>query len=135
MAHGSYVIILPKELEGTPNILEESYHIPRLVNIRGTRDVQPPIYSVYIGRRMTMGGWDLQASIFANPFKAKDGDISGMVNNYREWVLQQPHIMDRLKDLRDQTLGCWCYPNQCHGDVLIDLYVEKVLGGIRYKIK
>jgi hypothetical protein len=84
---------------------------------------------------MTMGGWDLQGSIFANPFKANAANgVSGAVNNYREWLLQQPHILNQLGSLRDQTLGCWCYPNQCHGDVLIDLYVEKVLGGARYAL-
>ena len=29
-----------------------------------------------------------------------------------------------LFELKDKTLGCWCYPEKCHGDVLIEL-VEK----------
>lgn len=131
MAKPSYVIILPD----VPGVFEESLHIPKLVNLRGTRDQRPPIYTVYIGRRMTMGGWDLPASIFANPFKAKDyPDINGVVNDYRQYVLQQPHLLNQLSSLKDQTLGCWCYPDRCHGDVLIDLYVEKVLGGVRYRL-
>jgi hypothetical protein len=29
--------------------------------------------------------------------------------------------MDRLPELKDKTLGCWCKPEKCHGDVLAEI--------------
>jgi len=26
--------------------------------------------------------------------------------------------MDSLIELKGKTLGCWCHPKQCHGDIL-----------------
>ena len=28
---------------------------------------------------------------------------------------------DSLPELKDKTLGCWCKPEKCHGDVLVEL--------------
>jgi hypothetical protein len=46
------------------------------------------------------------------------------VSKYREWILQQPHLLDKLESLRGKTLGCWCKPKACHGDVLVQLLRE-----------
>ena len=32
--------------------------------------------------------------------------------------------MRRLHELNGTTLGCWCKPNPCHGDVLVKLVQE-----------
>ena len=32
--------------------------------------------------------------------------------------------MNRLAELDGKTLGCWCAPNPCHGDVLVRLCEE-----------
>jgi len=29
--------------------------------------------------------------------------------------------MDEFRQLRGKTLGCWCKPEACHGDVLLEL--------------
>jgi hypothetical protein len=29
--------------------------------------------------------------------------------------------MNQLHELKDKTLGCWCKPEKCHGDVLAAL--------------
>ena len=29
--------------------------------------------------------------------------------------------MNDLDELKGKTLGCWCKPNNCHGDILIEL--------------
>jgi hypothetical protein len=78
-------------------------------------------YDVYIGRPSDWG----------NPFthiKDKSTRAEFIVRNreeaiskYREWVISQPEMMKRLEDLRGKTLGCWCKPKSCHGDVIIEL--------------
>ena len=78
-------------------------------------------YDVYIGRPSDWG----------NPFthiKDRSTRAEFIVRNreeaiakYREWVISQPEMMKRLEELRGKTLGCWCKPKSCHGDVIIEL--------------
>lgn len=46
------------------------------------------------------------------------------VKAYEEWVKRQPHLMAALHELKGKTLGCWCAPQACHGDVLARLAEE-----------
>ena len=67
---------------------------------------------VYIGRPSKWG----------NPFVVgKDGNREEVIDKYREWIEHQPKLLEDLKELRDKTLGCWCKPKSCHGDVLVEL--------------
>jgi hypothetical protein len=80
---------------------------------------------VYIGR----------PGIWGNPFtylkdkktKAKYivSSREEAIEKYREWILTQPHFLSRLFQLKGKTLGCWCKPKLCHGDILIEL-IEKL---------
>ena len=66
-------------------------------------------YDVYIGRPSKWG----------NPFLiGRDGTREEVVAKYREWVERQD--LDPT-ELRGKTLGCWCAPKPCHGDVLVEL--------------
>lgn len=69
-------------------------------------------YDVYVGRPSK---WGNQFVI------GKDGTREEVVQKYREWLLEQPELMASLHELKDKTLGCWCSPNLCHGDVLAEL--------------
>jgi hypothetical protein len=82
-------------------------------------------YDVYIGRPSKWG----------NPFSHKEGTIAEFkvngraeaIKKYEEWVLTQPHLMSSLIELRGKTLGCWCSPKPCHGNVLsklVERYVD-----------
>lgn len=69
-------------------------------------------YDVYIGRPSKWG----------NPFLiGRDGTRAEVVQKYRDWLVQQPHLMQSLPELRGKVLGCWCSPLRCHGDVLLEL--------------
>lgn len=73
-------------------------------------------YDVYIGR----------PSIWGNPFViGKDGSREEVVLKYREWLLNQPELIEKAKlELKDRILACWCSPLACHGDVLVEIANE-----------
>ena len=78
-----------------------------VINVRLTNN-----YDVYIGR----------GSPWGNPFHiGVDGTREEVIQKYREWLLQQPHLMAKLPELQGLALGCWCKPLPCHGDVLAKL--------------
>jgi len=74
---------------------------------------------------------------FGNPFKMeKDGGEytrEGCVEAYREWfrekVENDPEFRVAVENLRGETLGCWCKPKACHGDVIVD-YLRSVEPGM-----
>jgi len=79
-------------------------------------------YDVYIGRG--------KGSIWGNPFThIEKGTLARFVvasreeaiAAYRKWILGQPELLARLPELQGKTLGCWCAPLPCHGDVLAEL--------------
>lgn len=45
------------------------------------------------------------------------------IESYREWITKGDgqHLLNDLHELKDKTLGCWCKPDSCHGDVLAEL--------------
>ncbi|WP_431928463.1 DUF4326 domain-containing protein [Amycolatopsis tucumanensis] len=73
----------------------------------------------YIGHRGNRHSWP--ESDFANPF-VKEGktDRAAMVRHYREYLDGRPDLLDRLGELSGRALGCWCAPEPCHGDVLLE---------------
>jgi hypothetical protein len=76
-------------------------------------------YDVYIGRPSKWG----------NPFSHKDGTLAEFkvnsrkeaIEKYKEYILNNPYLLSDLIELKDKTLGCWCKPLSCHGDILIEL--------------
>lgn len=80
-------------------------------------------YDVYIGRPSKWG----------NPFthiKDKKTKAEYVVSSreeaiekYREWITEGEgkHLLKDLHELQGKTLGCWCKPKPCHGDVLVEL--------------
>ena len=85
-----------------------------------------PEGAVYIGRAVKplrlRGGMRLRRSKWANPFViGRHGTRAEVIAKYREWIVQQPELMASLHELRGRDLVCWCAPNPCHGDVLLEL--------------
>jgi len=72
-------------------------------------------YDVYIGR----------GSKWGNPFRiGPDGSREEVIEKYREYILKKPELLKSLHELKDNTLGCYCKPLACHGDILIELIGE-----------
>ena len=73
-------------------------------------------YDVYIGRPSKWG----------NPFAiGRDGTREQVIARYERWLLTQPELVASLHELEGKTLGCWCAPRACHGDVLARLAAEQ----------
>lgn len=94
----------------------------RVVRLRRTDDRIVQGCDVYIGREWHKGGWDFDASKWANPFRAAKASEKGeTVERYRDYLMDNPDLMSQLEELKGKTLGCWCKPGPCHGDVLVEL--------------
>ncbi len=77
---------------------------------------------VYIGRACYQGGWKLPKSKWANPYKvSKCESAEEACRKYRVYLLNEPALVVSLSELCGKTLGCWCKPGFCHGDVLVEL--------------
>lgn len=69
-------------------------------------------YDVYIGR----------PSIWGNPYQiGVDGTRSEVIELYRQHIYSSPELLSQLHTLKGKTLGCYCKPKACHGDVLVSL--------------
>lgn len=76
---------------------------------------------VYIGRAWNIGGWSLPKSKWANPFCVKKHGRDQALELYKQHILSNPELVNSLHELKGKVLGCWCKPEKCHGDVLIEL--------------
>ena len=66
-------------------------------------------YDVYIGRPSKWG----------NPFTiGKDGTREEVISKYEMYIMTRPDLIKALEELKGKTLGCWCKPKTCHGDIL-----------------
>lgn len=93
----------------------------RVVNLRKTSG-----YNTYIGR----ANGELKQSIWANPFTVKEYGRGNCIDKYEEYLRKSPELLHKLPSLKDKTLGCWCKPEPCHGDIL-SRYAHKEEGKFR----
>ncbi len=102
-----------------------------LVRIRRSGGQVVQDCEVYIGRRINMGGWNLSASKWQNPYKpGVDGTIQEVLVLYEKHI-RESGLINSLEELRGKELGCWCKfsPHRtsednntyCHGEVLMKL--------------
>ena len=79
-------------------------------------------FDVYIGRDVPEH--EIVGSKWGNPFVMTDdseAERERVIAAYRDWIVTQPELMSSLEELRGRRLGCWCAPDRCHGDVLVEL--------------
>lgn len=107
---------------------------PVPVHIKRKNGVIVQDCTCYVGRRLTMGGWNLKTSKWANPFVIRSADndtISGLssatnkekiamkkefdikerkrvLEAYESYVRDNQNLMNSLGELTGQTLGCFC---------------------------
>lgn len=79
-------------------------------------------YDVYIGR----------PSLFGNPVKLGSSSKRGAtIAKFKEYFLTRieldPVFREGVLKLKGKTLGCFCKPEACHGDVIVE-YLETANG-------
>lgn len=82
--------------------------VPRVVHCR-----REP-YDVLIDRTTPWG----------NPYRiGRDGTRDEVIAKYRaDERFRSPSFIALVRrELRGKTLGCWCSPKPCHGDVLLEI--------------
>ena len=95
--------------------------------------------NVYIGRKGIVfvpndtgekERWPKINSKWCNPYNLKEYSRDECIDKYRTYIerkIKNNEItIDELKDLSGKTLGCWCKPEACHGDVIVEMF-EKYL--------
>jgi len=93
-----------------------------VVNLKGHRGDPDYADVVYVGRAMHRGGWHLDGSQLASPFRpGRDGIRADVVAKYREHLLSRPDLLALLPELRGKRLGCWCVPELCHAQVIAEI--------------
>lgn len=72
-----------------------------------------PPGAVYIGRPSKWG----------NPFViGRDGSRDEVIAKYRAWLDTHPELVAAARrELAGKDLVCFCSPQPCHGDVLIEV--------------
>lgn len=82
-------------------------------------------YDVFIGR----------GSKWGNPFthikdKMTLADVivdtrEEAIERYREYLAGNQELLDSLDELEGKTLGCYCKPKTCHGDILLEFLSKR----------
>jgi hypothetical protein len=95
--------------------------VPRVLNRRHWNGILPEDHvegakpnSVYVGR----------PSKYGNPFEiGKDGNRAQVIAKYKAWINQPEQAALRAqarRELRGKDLVCWCAPQACHADILLE---------------
>lgn len=75
-------------------------------------------FDEYIGR----------GSIWGNPYTVEHYGRDKCIEMYevliRRKLEQDPTLVTKLMALQGKVLGCYCKPQKCHGDVLVQLIEE-----------
>lgn len=78
-------------------------------------------WDTYIGRKSTRNG--LPQSPHANPFRLKyysRTESIELFTLYFYYRLQTPGYEAQVNLLNGRTLCCWCVPEDCHGEIILD---------------
>lgn len=106
----------------------------KMLNHQGYKDLEEWLVDpnhVYIGRDMTHYVPGAVGSKWQNPFKLDDQGRDVCTEKYKQYLLNDQTkydgktLLESIEELRGKTLGCWCKPEQCHGDVLVQILMRK----------
>ena len=75
--------------------------------------------NVYIGRGSDWGNPYSHLPVSAAVYKTET--VEEAIECYRKYLLTRPDLLSRIHEFQGKRLGCWCYPKQCHGNVLLEL--------------
>ncbi len=92
--------------------------------------------NIYIGRKgiVFIDGkrFPTTDSLFANPYKIDENNTrNDVILKYEVYIHDLLKNNEQLKhillSMHNKNLGCWCKPEQCHGDILIKIINECIM--------
>jgi Domain of unknown function (DUF4326) len=82
---------------------------------------------IYIGRDLNFYVKGARKSPFYNPFPVKKWGLDVCLTHFEGYA--RVYLWHKLDELAEaKSLGCWCHPAACHGDILVRLLQEKQVG-------
>lgn len=105
-------------------------NLPRVANLLHGE------YDVYIGRQKS-------GMHFGNPFSSKENSLAGIkvethsesLECFRDWLYGIAHqdveperrqwVLNNIHLLYNKTLGCYCKPKKCHGDIYLEFILDQ----------
>ena len=100
---------------------------PSLVNLKMVTDINEWMENkknIYIGRACRSY---TSASYWQNPFSISSTcSREQAISRYEEFVKQDEEMLESLPSLGGMTMGCWCVPLPCHGQILIKYFMNYV---------
>lgn len=80
-------------------------------------------FDVYIGRGSKWGNPFTHIPTGGTKATYLVGSRAEAIEAYKEWITKGngKHLLNDLHELKGKTLGCFCKPQACHGDVLVEL--------------
>ena len=97
--------------------------ITRVVSLRKKRDGSWDTCDVRIDRGTDWGNPFSHLPVSAAKYRVATREEA--IEKYREYIKSRPDLLARLGELEGKTLGCWCKPKSCHGDILVELINER----------
>lgn len=79
-------------------------------------------FDIFIGRPSKWGNPFTHLEHSLGEYKVESSDEA--ITKYKEWIRTQPELMASLHELKGKTLGCYCKPKRCHGDILVEMVNE-----------
>lgn len=77
---------------------------------------------VYIGPKIDNDSWTFEESEWVNPFHFMEADRKTVLECYKQHVLNDTKLRNKLGSLKGKRLGCFCNNMEfCHGTVLKNL--------------
>ena len=76
--------------------------------------------NIYIGRQKHL----LPESKWHNPYPIRNNNRAEAVNRFERYIRDNKGLLKDIHCLKGKTLGCWCHPEACHGNILQKLLQE-----------
>lgn len=108
--------------------------VPTLINLKEVNDIpewlQDSQKHLYIGRNCS----GLRVfSMWGNPFKiTRTITREQSIKNFTSYFKNNPVMQQALWQLCYKQLGCWCVPEPCHGQVLINAVKHMLLSDLEF---
>ncbi len=88
----------------------------KIINLKTSKAAKDYIY---VGRKMpgieTDGKW-------GNPIRLRnERDRRVVLLEYEAWLKTQDALLADRHELRGHDLACWCYPRDCHAEILAEV--------------